>query len=87
MQYKIVIKNSALKSLRKLEKNAILIINEAIQLLKIQPRPNGFKKLKGFKSLYRIRVGLYRVLYEISDNQLIVTVIKIAHRKDVYENQ
>ncbi|MGA1263238.1 MAG: type II toxin-antitoxin system RelE family toxin [Prochlorothrix sp.] len=48
------------------------------------PRQPGSEKLKGQEEVYRIRVGQYRILYEIQDQQLIVLVIKIGHRRDVY---
>lgn len=48
------------------------------------PRPKGVKKLFGLDDLYRIRVGEYRVVYQIQDNRLIVLVVRIGHRKDVY---
>jgi mRNA interferase RelE/StbE len=52
--------------------------------LAINPRPQGYKKLKGRDS-YRIRIGDYRVLYDIFDNKLIIDVITLGHRKDIYE--
>ena len=48
------------------------------------PQPKGVKKLTGAEDLYRIRVGNYRVVYQIQDNCLIVLVVRIGHRKDVY---
>jgi len=58
-------------------------IKEAIKKLTENPRPRGCKKLKG-RSGYRIRVGVYRIIYEVFDNELIVDVITIGYRKDVY---
>jgi len=57
------------------------------QLLSLQenPRPLGSKKLAG-KNLYRIRVGNYRVIYRIQDDVLVILVVKIGHRKDIYRN-
>ena len=49
-----------------------------------EPRPKGVKKLSGADDLYRIRVGDYRVVYQIRDDRLIVLVVRIGHRKDVY---
>ncbi|MEP6803906.1 MAG: type II toxin-antitoxin system RelE/ParE family toxin [Flavobacterium sp.] len=48
------------------------------------PRPNGCKKLKG-RSGYRIRIGDYRVIYEIFDGDLLIDVVDLGHRKDIYE--
>ncbi|WP_460694625.1 type II toxin-antitoxin system RelE family toxin [Mucilaginibacter puniceus] len=52
--------------------------------LSSDPRPNGYRKLKG-RDGYRIRVGNYRVIYEIFDNILTVDIITLGHRKDIYE--
>jgi mRNA interferase RelE/StbE len=60
--------------------NPILI---AIKDLAQTPRPQGYKKLKG-RSGYRIRVGDYRVIYEIEDEILIIQVVDVGHRKDIY---
>ncbi len=59
-------------------------IFDAIAELAFEPRPRGYKKLKG-RSGYRIRVGDYRIIYEIIDKELIIDVIAIGHRKDIYE--
>lgn len=60
-------------------------IIEDIASLGIVPRPLGCKKLKGYKNSFRIRVGNYRVIYEIEDNVLRILVLAIGHRKDVYK--
>ncbi len=52
--------------------------------LAVNPRPKGVKKLSGLDDLYRIRVGDYRIVYQIHDDRLIVLVVRIGHRKDVY---
>ena len=59
-------------------------IFDALEGLKSDPRPPGCKKLKGL-NVYRIRVGGYRVIYEIHDDVLIVLVIRVAHRRDAYK--
>ncbi|MBE9010662.1 type II toxin-antitoxin system RelE/ParE family toxin [Pseudanabaenaceae cyanobacterium LEGE 13415] len=60
-------------------------IVEKVEALADDPRPDGCKKLKGEKDLYRIRVlKSYRVVYEIQDKQLVVTVIKVGHRRNIY---
>lgn len=59
------------------------ILREIIQL-EANPRPSGVKKLRGFEYDYRIRVGDYRVFYQIKDKQLLVIVIKITHRREAY---
>jgi mRNA interferase RelE/StbE len=62
-------------------------IQTKINDLAIQPRPNGIKKLQGDDNSYRIRVGEYRVVYEIDDEILIVTIIKVKHRSEVYKDE
>jgi mRNA interferase RelE/StbE len=62
---------------------AIRVFKEALNLSS-NPRPSGCKKLKG-QDAYRIRVGNYRVVYEIHDEVLIVLVIRVAHRREVYQ--
>jgi mRNA interferase RelE/StbE len=83
--YQLKIKRSAEKELAALSTNIILAINERILVLQNDPFPSGYKKLKGFKSLYRIRVGNYRVIYSIEHDVLIIEILKIAHRKDAYQ--
>jgi len=81
--YSIEIKKSASKEIAKLPKAILSRVLEKIRLLENEPRPTGCKKLSADEK-YRIRVGSYRVLYEIVDDKLIVYVVKVSHRKDVY---
>jgi len=84
MKYSIFYKQTASEELLQLPANIAHKIKAAIDKLSESPRPHGCKKLIGSKNEYRIRIGSYRVIYTIADTILIVTVIKIAHRKDVY---
>ena len=84
MKYTIVYKQSASKELLQLPAKIAYKTRAAINSLSENPRPHGCKKLHGSDNEYRIRIGNYRVIYIISDGVLIITVIKIAHRKDVY---
>lgn len=83
--YLIVLTRNAEKQLDKLSDTIAEPIFEKIQELAENPRPNGCKKLKG-RSGYRIRVGNYRVIYELVDAELIIEVVTVTvgHRKDVY---
>jgi mRNA interferase RelE/StbE len=84
--YKIVISKQALKDLIRLPLKVNLQISKAIEALASNPRPQGCKKLKGEQEyVWRIRVGNYRVLYNIDDRIEIVDVRKIGHRKDIYQ--
>jgi len=81
--YKIEIKKSAAKEIEKLPQKVLCRVIEKIKQLSVDPRPSGCKKLSG-EEKYRIRVGEYRVLYEIIDDTLVIYVVKVSHRKDVY---
>jgi mRNA interferase RelE/StbE len=82
--YKIELKPSAQRELKKLPKRLQRRIVNKIDLLADDPRPSGAEKLSGGHDYYRIRVGDYRILYEIQDKVLLVIVIRVAHRKEVY---
>jgi mRNA interferase RelE/StbE len=83
-KYAIEISKTAQKQLDKLSENTAEPILHAIADLAFDPRPNGYKKLKGLNG-YRIRVGDYRIIYEIKDSLLLVKVINVGHRKDIYD--
>ncbi len=85
MSYQLIILPKAEKELKKLPKQLFTKVDEAILHLADNPRPSGCKKLTGFNDTYRIRVGNYRILYRIEDTQLIIEVIRVADRKDVYK--
>ncbi len=82
--YTVVLSKQAQKQLDKLTDNLAQPIFEAILSLEKNPRPAGHKKLKGRKG-FRIRTGNYRVIYDIIDDILIIDVIALGHRKDIYE--
>ena len=81
--YRLFIKKSAAKEIEKLNKQDRVRIIEKIQGLSADPRPAGSKKLSG-QEKFRVRQGNYRILYQIIDNELIVSVVKVGHRRDVY---
>jgi len=83
--YKILYKKLFEKDLRKLPKSAIKPIVKKIQALAQNPRPNGSVKLRGETNLYRIRHTDYRIIYSFNGDELVIFVIKIAHRKDIYK--
>lgn len=82
--YKIEISSTAEKSLKKITKKELLKIVEAIQILSINPFPEGCRKLAGEEGTYRIRQGDYRIIYEIEGKKLLILILKIGHRKNVY---
>ncbi len=84
MKYQILFERKAVKQLTGISQVDVSKIKENIRLLGENPRPSGYIKLKG-EEAYRIRIGVYRVIYEIIDNLLIVKIIAVAHRKEVYK--
>ncbi|XWK88682.1 MAG: type II toxin-antitoxin system RelE/ParE family toxin [Phormidium sp.] len=81
--YTIRFKNSAAKELRSLDINLQVRIGEEIDRLTLKPRPEGVVKLKG-SDFYRIRIGDYRVVYIIDDQERIVRIVRVRHRRDAY---
>ena len=83
--YKIVIKKSAAKEIEKIEKKDRIRVIEKIRSLMFDPHPVGSKKLSG-QEKYRIRQGNYRILYQVINDELIINVVKVGHRRDVYKS-
>jgi mRNA interferase RelE/StbE len=84
MAYAIEFVPSARRELRKLPREVQLKLNERIDSLSSDPRPRGSKKLKGSDELWRVRVSDYRIVYEVRDKILVVLVVRVAHRREVY---
>ena len=84
MTYRIEIKPQAEKALLRIPNPHRRRIAKAIDGLARTPRPAGCARLAGSEDAYRIRVGDYRVVYQIADKVLIVYIIRVAHRKEVY---
>ena len=82
--YQVVIEKQAQKQLAKIPPPFYNNIAAALKDLSADPRPHGCKKLKG-RPGYRIRVGDYRIIYSIHDKVLIVMILAIGHRKDIYD--
>jgi mRNA interferase RelE/StbE len=83
--YKIEWKRSAAKEMEKLPRQAIPRIVEAVRILANDPFPVGTRKLAGSEQTYRIRVGVYRILYSVYVDKLIIEIIRVKHRKDAYK--
>ncbi|MEO7364453.1 MAG: type II toxin-antitoxin system RelE/ParE family toxin [Candidatus Saccharimonadales bacterium] len=83
--YRIIYSKTAQKDIRTVPKQHLSAVASKISKLATSPRPRDSQKLKGYRNLYRIRQGDYRIVYGIEDMQLVVMVIKIGHRKDVYK--
>ncbi len=82
--YRIEFKKSAKKELDRLHTPEFQKISDAIDGLGNNPHPTSSKKLVGSESKYRIRVGSFRIIYEIKNKILVIFVIKVGHRKDIY---
>ena len=82
-EYKILFKESVEKDLRSIPKKDLKKILTRIKALAKEPRPQGHEKLTG-QEKYRIRQGVYRIIYSIQDQELTVWVVKVGHRKNVY---
>ena len=85
MAYRIEVTPRARKDLRTLSMRVRQIMADQIDALKNDPRPQGCKKLKGREDFYRIRVGDYRVVYQIEDKVLLILIVRIGDRKEIYE--
>jgi mRNA interferase RelE/StbE len=83
-RYEIVVRRSVYKDLRPIPKASVKKILGVINSLADNPRPVGCEKLTG-QDRYRIRQGIYRIVYEIIDDRLTVTVVKVGHRREVYD--
>lgn len=84
MSYVVHIKTGARKQLAMLPRAIQVRVDGRIRELAKDPRPHASVKLEGEDNLFRVRVGDYRIVYEVHDDVLIVLVIRIGHRRDVY---
>jgi mRNA interferase RelE/StbE len=83
VNYSVEFTTAAARQIRKLPRQIGMRVLDGISALEMDPRPHGAKKLVG-EEAWRIRVGDYRVIYEIFDDSLTVTVVRAAHRREVY---
>ena len=84
VQYRVEVLPPAARQLRKLDVPARRRVQAAIELLAIDPRPAGAKQLVGGIGEWRVRTGDYRVVYEIHDDVLLVLVVAVGHRRNIY---
>ena len=84
MKYHVEVVSSAKKSLKNIESQYVKKILQRIDLLESDPRHQGSIKMSGKDNAYRTRVGKYQIVYEIYDSKVLVVVVNIDHRKDVY---
>jgi len=84
VSYRIVFAPAAVRQLRKLDPTVRRRIQAAVELLSTDPRPAGAKKLVGGEGEWRVRTGDYRIVYEIYDRKLVVLVLALGHRREIY---
>jgi mRNA interferase RelE/StbE len=85
VRYTVEIAPAVLKTLKRLSRTDQVRLYAKIESLGEDPRPHGYKDLVGFKNFYRIRVGQYRIIYQIFDNILIVSVVELMTRSTGYK--
>lgn len=83
-QFEIYWKRSAIKELKKIDPTVRTRLLEESKRLSLEPYPPGTRKLKGAEHTYRIRVGDYRIIYCIDEQNLQITIVRVRHRKDAY---
>lgn len=84
MNYTVEISSLATRQIKKLPVETQIQVLAQLAALAQQPRPDGVTKMKGEENTYRLRVKNYRIVYEILDEQLIVLIVKVGHRPEVY---
>lgn len=87
MTYRIELSPAAVRQLRRLDRTAQRRVQAAIELLADEPRPNGAKQLVGGAGEWRVRTGDYRIVYEIRDQVLLVLVVAVGHRREIYRRR
>jgi mRNA interferase RelE/StbE len=83
-RYRIEVSATAERQIRRLPRADQLRVIRVIQALATDPRPPGCRRLSGHDDVFRVRIGRYRVLYSIEDRRLVIIVLKVGDRKDVY---
>lgn len=84
MSYTVQLAPAAKRQLRKLDRSIQERVVRGLDKLEKDPRPPGVEKMEGDESTYRIRMGEYRIVYEIRDKVLVVLVLKVGHRREIY---
>jgi len=84
MKYTVIISRTPQKAIDRLDSDIYSRIIRKLESMEDNPRPMGVEKLAGADNLYRVRVGDWRVVYMIQDRNLIILIVKVAHRREVY---
>jgi len=86
LTYRVDIESAARRQMRSLPLAISRRIDEAIHALAFDPRPRGFRQMAGYPNTYRLRVGEYRILYRVHDDVLVILVVRVGHRREVYRH-
>ncbi|NWF59562.1 MAG: type II toxin-antitoxin system RelE/ParE family toxin [Fischerella sp.] len=86
MSYQVELAPAAVRQVKKLPADIQQKVVAKLEELAVNPRPDGVVKLEGAEDLYRVRLSCYRIVYQIQDDLLLVTVVKVKHRRDVYRS-
>jgi len=84
--YRLTFKKSVTKDFRSIPNNDVARVLKRIEALADDPRPVGSEKLSG-QERFRVRQGVYRIIYEIRDEELVIIIVKVGHRRDVYRDR
>jgi mRNA interferase RelE/StbE len=83
-QYRIEVSATAERQLKKIRREDQVRILRSVSLLAVEPHPSGCRKMSGYEAVYRFRIGKYRVIYKIDENRIVIIILKIGHRREVY---
>ena len=84
--FRIEVSATAEKQIRKLRREDQVRVLRAIQPLATEPIPQGSRKIRGYDDVFRIRVGTYRILYRVEGRRLLIIILKIGHRREIYRS-
>ena len=84
VEYRIEVSSTAERQIKRLGVRDQHRVINVIKDLAVRPRPRGCRKLLGYDDIYRVRTGVFRILYSVEDERLLILVLKIGHRKEVY---
>jgi mRNA interferase RelE/StbE len=84
--YRIEVSATAEKQIRKLRREDQVRVLRTILSLATEPTPPGSRKVRGYEDIFRIRVGTYRILYRVAGRRLLIIILKVGHRREIYRS-
>ena len=85
MTYRVILAPSAARQFRKFDPDVRRRLQAAIEVLAVDPRPPAATRLVGGSGEWRVRTGNYRIVYEINDSEILVLVLRMGHRREIYD--